>query len=81
MATVLLFGRLSDLAGWRKRVFEPTPERLSGLKLLIRRTDPLLADALEAPGVQAAVNLVLTRGDLRLGPGAEVAFMPPMSGG
>jgi len=81
MARVLLFGRLRDIAGWRERAFDPTPERLSALKALIRRADAVLADALEGPGIQAAVDKVLVRGDVALAPGAEVAFLPPMSGG
>ena len=81
MARVLLFGRLRDVAGWRERVFEPAPARLSDLKAVIRASDPVLADALEGPGVQAAVDKVLARGDAALNPGAEVAFLPPMSGG
>jgi molybdopterin synthase sulfur carrier subunit len=81
VARVLLFGRLRDLAGWRDRVFTPPPERLSGLKAMIRREDAPLADALDGPGVQAAVDRALARGDVALSPNAEVAFMPPMSGG
>jgi molybdopterin synthase sulfur carrier subunit len=81
MARVLLFGRLRDVAGWRERSFDPPPERLSALKAMIRRADAALADALDCPGVQAAVDKVLVRGDAMLAPGAEVAFLPPMSGG
>jgi sulfur-carrier protein len=78
---VLLFGRLRDVAGWRERAFDPDPPRLSALKALIRREDEGLADALDGPGVQAAVNHVLTRSDAELPSAAEVAFLPPMSGG
>lgn len=81
MARVLLFGRLSDLAGWRERSFEPTPPRLSALRALIAQGDPALAEALDGPGVRAAVDKVLVRGDVALPGGAEVAFLPPMSGG
>ena len=81
MARVLLFGRLRDIAGWRERRFDPAPDRLSALKAMIRRADSVLADALEGPGVQAAVDKALVRGDAVLRPGAEVAFLPPMSGG
>jgi molybdopterin synthase sulfur carrier subunit len=81
MARVLLFGRLRDLAGWRERVFEPSPDRLSGLKAMIRAEDAVLADALETGGVQAAVDRALALGDATLSPGCEVAFLPPMSGG
>jgi molybdopterin synthase sulfur carrier subunit len=81
VARVLLFGRLRDIAGWRERSFDPAPERLSALKAMIRRVDAALADALDGPGVQAAVDKALVRGDVMLRPGAEVAFLPPMSGG
>jgi molybdopterin synthase sulfur carrier subunit len=81
VARVLLFGRLRDIAGWRERSFDPAPERLFALKAMIRRVDTALADALDGPGVQAAVDKALVRGDVMLRPGAEVAFLPPMSGG
>ena len=81
MARVLLFGRLQDIAGWRERSFDPAPERLSALKAMIRRVDSALADALDGPGVQAAVDKALVQGDVVLLPGVEVAFLPPMSGG
>lgn len=81
MTRVLLFGRLRDIAGWRERCFDPAPGRLSELKAMIRRLDAALADALDGPGVQAAVDKVLVRGDALLRPGTEVAFLPPMSGG
>jgi molybdopterin synthase sulfur carrier subunit len=81
MVRVLLFGRLGDLAGWRERTFDPAPDRLSTLKAMIRLADEALGDALDGPGVQAAVDRVLMRGDIALTPGAEVAFLPPMSGG
>jgi molybdopterin synthase sulfur carrier subunit len=78
---VLLFGRLGDLAGWRERAFDPPPSTLSALKALIAGADPALGDALGGKGVQAAVDRVLVRGDVALAAGAEVAFLPPMSGG
>lgn len=81
MARVLLFGRLSDLAGWRERSFDPAPATLSALKALIRDLDAALAEAIDGPGVQAAVDKALVRGDVALSPGAEVAFLPAMSGG
>ena len=78
---VLLFGRLGDLAGWRERSFDPPPASLAGLKSLIASFDAALGAALEGPGVQAAVDRAIVRGDVALTPGAEVAFLPPMSGG
>jgi molybdopterin synthase sulfur carrier subunit len=81
MIRVLLFGRLRDVAGWREAAIEPAPSTLAALKGLIAERWPDLAEALASPGIQAAVNRGLVRGDATLGPGAEVAFMPPMSGG
>jgi len=81
MVRVLLFGRLRDLAAWRERAFDPDPPRLSALKALIAAEDPRLAAELDAPSVRAAVNRELALTDCDLAPGAEVAFLPPMSGG
>jgi molybdopterin synthase sulfur carrier subunit len=78
---VLLFGRLGDLAGWRERSFDPPPASLSALKALIAGLDAALGAALDGPGVQAAVDRAIVRGDAALAAGAEVAFLPPMSGG
>lgn len=79
MAKVLLFGPLRDLAGWRERPVAAAS--LSALKAQLAADDPALGEALLAPGVQVAVDQALVRGDLALGPAAEVAFLPPMSGG
>lgn len=70
MAKVLLFGRLSDLAGWREREIEAAS--LGDLKAML---------SLDAPGVQVAVDQVIVRGDMALTGASEVAFLPPMSGG
>jgi len=79
--TVLLFGPLRDLAGWRERVVEPAPATLSALKAWLARLDARLGAALDGPGVKAAVDKAIAPGDPALRPGAEVAFLPPMSGG
>jgi molybdopterin synthase sulfur carrier subunit len=81
MVKVLLFGRLSDLAGWRERRLDPAPSTLERLRAVITDLDPALGEALSDAGVQAAVDRQIVRGDTALGSGAEVAFMPPMSGG
>ncbi len=78
---LLLFGRLADVAGWRERTLEPAPASLSALRARITADFPDLAEALDAKGVQAAVDKVVVRGDVALAAGAEVAFLPPMSGG
>lgn len=78
---VLLFGPLRDIAGWRERAIEPAPASLSALRNLLAAEDVALGDALSGKGVQAAVDKAIAAGDLALHPGAEVAFLPPMSGG
>jgi len=81
MIRVLLFGRLRDVAGWRERALDPAPASLFALKNLLAAEDPALGEALAGPGVQAAVDKALVRGDRALAAGAEVAFLSPMSGG
>lgn len=79
MATVLLFGRLAETAGWRRRSLEAAS--LSALRVLIAADDDRLGEALGGPGVQAAVDKAIVRGDVALTAASEVAFLPPMSGG
>ena len=81
MMRVRLFGRLRDLAGWRETELTPPAASLSELKGRLGQAWPELAAALAGPGVQVAVDRALVRGETVLAPGAEVAFMPPMSGG
>ncbi len=76
---MLLFGRLTDIAGWHERPFEAPS--LSALKRLIADQSPVLGAALDAPGVQTAVDQLVVRGDAVLAADTEVAFLPPMSGG
>jgi len=78
---VLLFGRLADVAGWRERAFDPAPASLTALKALLATEDALLGEALSGRGVQVAVDKAIVRGELALATAAEVAFLPPMSGG
>jgi molybdopterin synthase sulfur carrier subunit len=81
MAKVLMLGRLRDVAGWRERTLDNPPATLSALRALLAKDDPALGEALAGKGVQAAVNKTLTREDAAIGPGDEIAFLPPMSGG
>jgi molybdopterin synthase sulfur carrier subunit len=79
MARVLLFGPLRDLAGWREKIVEAPS--LSALKSALQTQDARLGEALCGPGVQAAVDKAVVRGDAPLSALTEVAFLPPMSGG
>ena len=76
---MLLFGRLSDVAGWRDRQIESP--FLSALRAKLNAEDPNLGEALAGPGVQVALDQVIVRGDAPLNAETEVAFLPPMSGG
>jgi molybdopterin synthase sulfur carrier subunit len=80
MAKVLLFGRLADLAGWREREVADAAT-LSALRARLAEEDERLGEALAGPGVQVALDQALVRGDRPIGAHAEVAFLPPMSGG
>jgi molybdopterin synthase sulfur carrier subunit len=79
VARVLLFGRLSDVAGWRDRQIDSP--FLSALRAKLSGEDADLGEALAGPGVQVALDQVIVRGDAPLNSGTEVAFLPPMSGG
>ena len=79
MARVLLFGRLSDVAGWRDRQIDSP--FLSALRAKLSGEDADLGEALAGPGVQVALDQVIVRGDAPLNAATEVAFLPPMSGG
>lgn len=79
MARVLLFGPLRDLAGWRER--EVAATSLAELRSRLAGEDPALGEALSGRGVQVALDQAIVRGDAMIGPQAEVAFLPPMSGG
>lgn len=79
MARVLLFGRLSDIAGWREREVESAS--LAALRDLLSGEDADLAEALAKPGVQVALDQAIVRGDATITARSEVAFLPPMSGG
>ena len=78
---VLLFGPLSDVAGWRERLVEGTPAKLSELKAQLSLADPALGEALCRPGVQVAIDKVIVRDNPALSVGVEDAFLSPMSGG
>jgi molybdopterin synthase sulfur carrier subunit len=79
MARVLLFGRLSDVAGWRERQVDSP--FLSLLRVKLAEEDESLGEALAGRGVQVALDQVIVRGDAPLNAATEVAFLPPMSGG
>ena len=78
---VLLFGPLSDVAGWREREVDGAPAKLSELKAQLSLADPALGEALLRPGIQVAIDKVIVRDNPTLVANAEIAFLSPMSGG
>jgi sulfur-carrier protein len=79
VAKVLLFGALSDLAGWREKTLEA--KSVADLRHLLAAEDAALGLALDGAGVQVAVDQAIVRHDAALTAASEVAFLPPMSGG
>jgi molybdopterin synthase sulfur carrier subunit len=82
-ARILFFGRLADLAGLRERAMTlPGPTPLSAIIATLTAESSELGRALAARNVRVVVNREITR-DLaaQAGPGDEIAFLPPVSGG
>jgi sulfur-carrier protein len=82
-ARILFLGRLADLAGGRERALTlEAAAPLSEIVIALTKDDPGLAAALAAPSVRVAINQQIQRGrEERAGPGDEIAFLPPVSGG
>lgn len=83
MATVVLLGKLADLAE-AATIAVPLPLSVpldwEGLKAAL---PPALAEALEDPRTRVAINGALLPNKTRLqaGAGDEIALLPPVSGG
>ncbi|MDB5440841.1 MAG: molybdopterin synthase sulfur carrier subunit [Caulobacteraceae bacterium] len=77
---VLLFGRLADQAGWRERE-APALESVEAAACFAADGDEALLAALTASTTQVAVDQVLWRSGELPPQAAEIAFLPPMSGG
>ncbi|WP_068075540.1 MoaD/ThiS family protein [Novosphingobium lentum] len=81
MVRVLFLGRLEQAAGAPERALDvAAPLELSRL---IEGLDPALREAVSAPSIRVALNGVLLSDPYgaMVGPGDEVAFLPPVSGG
>jgi sulfur-carrier protein len=83
VARILFFGRLADLAGGRERTVNLNgPMEIGAIIAAISADAPDLAEALAKPSVRVAVNRAIAPGRRgRAGPGDEIAFLPPVSGG
>jgi sulfur-carrier protein len=82
MARILLFGRLTELAGVSE-IDHPAGANLSQIVASLATEYPELVEALNDKTTRAALNLQLVPigGDPVIGPNDELAFMPPVSGG
>ena len=80
MITVLFFAQARDRAGCASATLElPGEPRVADALAALARAHP----ALEAlwPHIAVAVDGVLVRPEMRLRDGAELALLPPVSGG
>jgi molybdopterin converting factor subunit 1 len=79
MATLLLFGRLAEQAGWRRREVSlpPTTRTVAGIRALVAQDAPEAS----AATTRVAVNQTLALDDDLITDDDEIALMPPMSGG
>jgi molybdopterin converting factor subunit 1 len=78
--TVLFFAQARDRAGRPQASFEvPDGSTLAGAIAAVRSDYPQLADLW--PHLAVAVDGVLAPGDATLRDGAEIALLPPVSGG
>lgn len=79
MITVVLLGKLADLAGAPTLSLD-APLDWAGLKAALPE---VLAEAIEDPRNRVAVNgaLLAAKAGLQAGAGDEIALLPPVSGG
>ena len=78
--TLVFLGKLADLAGEAQRTIAMDALDWPGLLALC---EPALADAVASDKVRVAVNgeVLADKALLAAGPGAEIALLPPVSGG
>jgi len=80
IVTVLFFAQARERAGQASTSLElPEGSRIADARAAIARAHPALEPLW--PHLALAVNGVLARDEMPLGPGAELALLPPVSGG
>ena len=80
IVTVLFFAQARERAGRASASLElPEGSRIADARAAIARAHPALEPLW--PHLALAVNGVLARDEMPLGPGAELALLPPVSGG
>ena len=82
VVTVRFFGSLRESTGHDAMELDVEDARISGVRTKLAC---LLRDkgwrALSGQGVRVCVNQTIVRHDVKLRPGDEVAFLPPVTGG
>ena len=80
---VIFFGKLQDVAGARERTIElpDTPINADTLIGLIAADDDVLCEALQSDHIRLVADHKVMRADQTVLRPAEVAFLPPVSGG
>jgi len=84
MTRILFFGRLRDVAGHGERVVELPPHvaTIADLRSWIADGDAMLGAALHEPSIRVVVDQIIRNQDNEtVRNAAEIAFMPPLSGG
>jgi molybdopterin synthase sulfur carrier subunit len=84
MTRILFFGRLRDVAGCSQFACELPPDvvTVADLRTWLAQRDPLVGEAIHAPGVRVAVNQSFCADNSASARNAtEIAFMSPLSGG
>jgi molybdopterin converting factor small subunit len=77
--TVLLFARFAELL--EREAVELDPATVPSVRHLIDHLRRLPGGDLLPPDPLVAVNRSQVRGDAAIGPGDEVALLPPLAGG
>lgn len=82
MARVLFFGKLRDIAGQSETEIGRAFASIRELRAALGAENPMLAEALAAPGVRVAIDQQMAIGpDAPISGAKEIAFMSPLSGG
>lgn len=84
MLTILYFASLREALGTDREIIARPQgvETIGHLRAWLRNRDAVWAQALaEGRAVRMAVDQVMAREDTPIGPSAEIAFFPPVTGG
>lgn len=78
---VFLYGKLAGVIGPQLDVSIETPCSVAGLRRHLIASYPAIAVALQDRRVKALVGETFVADDYTLGPGEDVEFLAPVSGG